>query len=1402
MSTKQPAQPTAEKQAQSKRAEAPEVTTAGLEQAAVTADPSHLSLAGMPPDMPTARPLRQAYVLQMQRRYGNAYVQRMLAGHIQAVADGPALTVADHPPASVTPSPAVHFTPPPSLGRSSAIEAAPDETIGGDELVGMGSSGRPTAAAASDPPPDSKNGYRGRGQPAVVVQAKLAVTAPGDRYEQEADQVAEAVMRSAESPPAVVVQRPAGPAPAATEVTPEVESQIQRMRGGGQPLPETERRFFEPRFGHDFSQVRVHTDRQSVQLSQELAARAFTVGRDVAFAPEQYAPGTAEGRRLLAHELTHVVQQGAAGESVQRQVNGQGHSPRSPEEDPAFQAVAERTRLVAGQEKTHEPAPTAAGAAQAAAQGPANEVSSQAAAGQVAEMDQQEPKPFDRAAFKAALLEKIAAATPSTLEEADEFADNNQLDSIRGELASNVEENQAEAQGDIEEKAEEAPDTSGIQPKEVIPLTPAEAGPAPADVGAAGAVPKPKTEAEVNTPFEEGSQSLDQQMAEAEITEEQLEKSNEPEFQSALEQKEEAQTDAAEAPAEYRQAEEGTLTAAQGEAEAEATTQTQAMHGEREQLLTEVAGQQSETQSQDEQARAEVADHIEQIYEATRQQVEERLSQLDSEVDEAFTTGAAEAKQAFEDYVEARMDQYKDERYSGIEGAAQWVVDKIMGMPPEVNAFYQAGRDLYIRQMDGVLDNIAGVVETGLTEAKAEIAQGRQEVQEYVNSLPAALRQVGQEAAQAIQSRFDDLDRSVEEKQQQLIDSLAQRYNESLQEIDSRIEELQAENRGLIDAAMEAMGGVIQTILELKEMLSNVLSRAAAAIDKIIQDPIGFLGNLVAGVKQGLDNFVANIGQHLQEGLMGWLFGAMAEAGIQMPDSFDLKGILSLVLQVLGLTYQNIRARAVAILGEEVVARLEQVAEIFQVLITEGPAGLWEWIKEKIGNFKDTIIEEIKQFVIERVIVAGITWIIGLLNPASAFVKACKAIYDIIMFFVERGSQIMALVNAVIDSVTAIADGAIGVAASAVENALSRALPVAISFLASLLGLGGISDKIREVIEKIRAPINTAIDWVINKAVDLVRAAGQLLGFGGEEEGGEAAEGEEEESPEVTAGLAALHGEEYSLAGEGGISREEAERIASDTRSRHPVFQSISVVDGGGKWNYDYVVARTEEPGSEPKEAGSGELLERVRTLKNRAYKLADETGQADNAELANIAAGCEQIEQDLNAGQSDVAVLSRYGTELTRLEEQLSRLEVELGEGHPDKKYVDTVNGQYTLKPEYQQNIRDRFYKKKFRADRRSTVLARASAGNGMYHCENQGTLGPNHKPLLNANEVTIEHTASVVDHWNNQGGNNMTQDERNEWYDDPDHLQVFCESCNKSRPGGSGGNYLPSVGPNFRGP
>jgi hypothetical protein len=90
------------------------------------------------------------------------------------------------------------------------------------------------------------------------------------------------------------------------------ESRIQSLRGGGQPVPESVRNFFEPRFGNDFSQVSVHTDMNAAETARAVNALAFTVGRDIVFGEGQYAPETESGKRLLAHELTHVLQQAAA----------------------------------------------------------------------------------------------------------------------------------------------------------------------------------------------------------------------------------------------------------------------------------------------------------------------------------------------------------------------------------------------------------------------------------------------------------------------------------------------------------------------------------------------------------------------------------------------------------------------------------------------------------------------------------------------------------------------------------------------------------------------------------------------------------------------------------------------------------------------------------------------------------------------------------------------------------------------------------------------------------------------------------------------------------------------------------------------------------------------------------
>ncbi len=186
-----------------------------------------------------------------------------------------------------------------------------------------------------------------------LIQAKLRVNQPGDAFEQEADRVAEQVVGPPEpaAPPPVAINRLAPTAPlqracnqcteeeetdAPAQAAPalqakgisgqtvqpgaEIESGLGNFDGRGEPLAPSVREFFEPRFAHDFSQVRIHTGAHAADMAQAINARAFTHGQHIAFGAGEYAPHTLPGRKLLAHELTHVVQQNAHGtqDSAQR----------------------------------------------------------------------------------------------------------------------------------------------------------------------------------------------------------------------------------------------------------------------------------------------------------------------------------------------------------------------------------------------------------------------------------------------------------------------------------------------------------------------------------------------------------------------------------------------------------------------------------------------------------------------------------------------------------------------------------------------------------------------------------------------------------------------------------------------------------------------------------------------------------------------------------------------------------------------------------------------------------------------------------------------------------------------------------------------------------------------------
>ena len=189
----------------------------------------------------------------------------------------------------------------------------------------------------------------------IPLQKKLAIGAANDPLEHEADRVADQVLRMPDPAPVSTsagganalqrkcscggnasgtceeckkkkLQRSASAA-AASELAPPIVHDV--LRSPGQPLDSATRSFFEPRLGMDLSGVRTHTDSRAVQSAQAVNALAYTSGRDIVFREGAYAPSTASGGRLLAHELAHVAQQSGATPTLQRQEKeDEGHGPR------------------------------------------------------------------------------------------------------------------------------------------------------------------------------------------------------------------------------------------------------------------------------------------------------------------------------------------------------------------------------------------------------------------------------------------------------------------------------------------------------------------------------------------------------------------------------------------------------------------------------------------------------------------------------------------------------------------------------------------------------------------------------------------------------------------------------------------------------------------------------------------------------------------------------------------------------------------------------------------------------------------------------------------------------------------------------------------------------------------
>jgi hypothetical protein len=214
----------------------------------------------------------------------------------------------------------------PGLQRLIGNQALQRLLHSGPEELNGGSTVSPANQVTASP----ENLHLGGSPPRI--QRKPTISSPGDSYEREADDVADKVMRMAEpapiAPASAAIERKCADCEdqekklIQTKPMPSAHAEAGGYPGAaasaatrpGTPLSPELRAFFEPRFGQDFSKVRIHADGEASNAARTVQARAYTYGRDIVFGAGEYAPATAQGKRLLAHELTHVIQQSDGGQ--------------------------------------------------------------------------------------------------------------------------------------------------------------------------------------------------------------------------------------------------------------------------------------------------------------------------------------------------------------------------------------------------------------------------------------------------------------------------------------------------------------------------------------------------------------------------------------------------------------------------------------------------------------------------------------------------------------------------------------------------------------------------------------------------------------------------------------------------------------------------------------------------------------------------------------------------------------------------------------------------------------------------------------------------------------------------------------------------------------------------------
>ncbi|WP_344208926.1 DUF4157 domain-containing protein [Kribbella sancticallisti] len=302
---------------------------------------------------------------------------------------------------------------------------------------------------------------------------------------------------------------------------------------------------------------------------------------------------------------------------------------------------------------------------------------------------------------------------------------------------------------------------------------------------------------------------------------------------------------------------------------------------------------------------------------------------------------------------------------------------------------------------------------------------------------------------------------------------------------------------------------VLTLILKLMnfptELLGHLITNTLQAIDDIRRDPVGFLRNVLAALKLGFVNFFDHIGGYLLDGLVAWLFRGLGQVDIKLPTDFSLASILDLVLGVMGLSVEHLWTKLGEHIGPEKVLLLrgaiDTLGSAWQFVADvqrEGLPAVWRFLSGQLSNLWQTLLGMALSWITKTVIASATVKLLSFLDPSGimAVINSAIAIFNAVQSAVEYLRDLLEVLDKYVSTIAAVAVGNVVPGAQMLEQGLASIIPIAIGFLANQVGLGNMPDRIVEIIKRLRELVDQAIDWLIEQALRLGKAALDTLGLG------------------------------------------------------------------------------------------------------------------------------------------------------------------------------------------------------------------------------------------------------------------------------------------------------------------